>query len=352
MKTVISMLSLIFCLNVSAGSKILNVYNWSDYLPPHLLKQFQKETGITVNYAEFDNNETLYAKIKYTKHGDYDLIAPSSYMVERMRKEGLLHEIDKKQLSNWHHLDPFFLNQGYDPNNNYSVPYLWSTTGIAINTHYHDPKSITKIADLWKPKYKDQLLVLNEWRDTFTSALLKQGDDINTLNPDTIKQAYRSLIDLMPNVRVFNSSAVANMFIDEDITIGFAWGGDTYLASRENPHIAFIYPEEGFQISLDCLAIPKNSQHIQEAHQLINFLLRPDIISQIPPMIGYATPNKTANQSLPEALRHNPIISPSRETLKRGKFQRDLGTANRIYERYWERLKIGADSATPTVEGG
>ena len=91
----------LFCLGVQAEHKVLNVYNWSDYLPTHLIKQFQKESGITVNYAEFDNNETLYAKIKYTKHGDYDVIAPSSYMVERMRREGLLHEIDKKQLSNW-----------------------------------------------------------------------------------------------------------------------------------------------------------------------------------------------------------------------------------------------------------
>lgn len=339
-----SLLLSVFCLGVHAEHKVLNVYNWSDYLPAHLIKQFQKETGITVNYAEFDNNETLYAKIKYTKHGDYDVIAPSSYMVERMRREGLLHLIDKKQLSNWHHLDPFFLNRDYDPHNNYSVPYLWSSTGIAINTLYHKPQDITKLADLWQAKYRNQLLLLNEWRDTFTSALLKQDDDINTINPDTIKQAYRTLIDLMPNVRVFNSSAVANMFIDEDITIGLAWGGDTFLANRENPHITFIYPEEGFQISLDCLAIPQNSQHLNEAHQFINFLLRPEIISQIPPLIGYATPNRTANQLLPEVLRHNPIISPNPQTLKRGKFQRDLGQANRIYERYWERLKIGADS--------
>lgn len=292
MKWLCVIFSCCFCLAVQAADKILNVYNWSDYLPSHLIKQFEQETGITVNYAEFDNNETLYAKIKYTKHGDYDIIAPSSYMVDRMRSEGLLHVIDKKQLSNWHHLDPFFLNRDYDPQNDYSVPYLWSSTGIVINTLYHNPKDVTKLADLWQPKYRNKLLLLNEWRDTFTSALLKQGDDINSVNPDTIKEAYRTLIDLMPNVRVFNSSAVANMLIDEDITIGLAWGGDTFLASRENPHIAFIYPEEGFQISLDCLAIPKNSEHLTEAHQFINFLLRPDIISQIPP--PSATPPPTA----------------------------------------------------------
>lgn len=343
MKWFFLILSLLFCTLVNAKTKVLNVYNWSDFLPAHLIKQFEKESGITVNYAEFDNNETLYTKIKHSKQGDYDIITPSSYMVDRMRQEGLLHRIDKKLLTNWHHLDPFFLNREHDPENNYSVPYLWSSTGIALNTLYHNPKDITKLADLWKPKYHNQLLALDDLRDSFTSALLKQGDDINTVNPDTIKEAYRTLIDLMPNIRVFNSSAVANMFIDEDITIGLAWGGDIFLASRENPHIIFIYPEEGFQISLDCLVIPANAQHVDEAHQLINFLLRPEIISQIPPRIGFATPNKTANLSLPENLRHNPIISPSPQVLKRGKFQRDLGTANRIYERYWERLKIGAD---------
>jgi spermidine/putrescine transport system substrate-binding protein len=343
MKWIAVFVSLFICLSAQAAHRVLNVYNWSDYLPTHLIKQFERESGISVNYAEFDNNETLYTKIKYTKHGDYDVIAPSSYMVDRMRREGLLHEIDKKQLSNWHHLDPFFLNRDYDQDNNFSVPYLWSSTGIAINTRYHNPKEVTKLADLWQHKYRNQLLVLNEWRDTFTSALLKQSDDINTANPDTIKEAYHTLIDLMPNIRVFNSSAVANMLIDEDITIGLSWGGDTFLASRENPNIVFIYPQEGFQISLDCLAIPKNSHHLTEAHEFINFILRPDIISQIPPIIGYATPNRTANQSLPAELRRNPIISPNAQTLKRGRFQRDLGTANRIYERYWERLKIGAD---------
>ncbi len=343
MKWATIIFTVLFCLTAQAKGKVLNVYNWSDYLPAHLLKQFEKETGITVNYAEFDNNETLYAKIKYTKRGDYDVIAPSSYLVDRMRREGLLHVIDKEQLSNWKNLDPFFLHRDYDPNNDFSVPYLWSSTGIAINTLYHKPKEVTKLADLWSPKYRNQLLVLNEWRDTFTSALIKQGDNINTVNPDTIKDAYHTLIDLMPNIRVFNSSAVANMLIDEDITIGIAWGGDTFLASRENPHIVFVYPQEGFQISLDCLAIPKNSQHLTEAHQFINFILRPEIISQIPPLIGYATPNLAANATLSEALRKNPIINPSEETLKRAKFQRDLGSANRIYERYWERLKIGAD---------
>jgi spermidine/putrescine transport system substrate-binding protein len=337
----------VLSINIQAEDKVLNVYNWSDYLPNHLIKQFEKETGITVNYAEFDNNETLYAKIKYTKHANYDVITPSSYLLERMSREGLLHPIDKKQLSNWQHLDPFFLNLSYDPKNQFSVPYLWSSVGIAINTRFHNPKNITKFADLWKDEYRDQLLVLDEWRDTFTVALLKQGDKINSLNPDTIKQAYRTLIDLMPNIRVFNSSAVANMFIDEDITIGLAWGGDTFLASRENPNILYIYPEEGFPISLDCLAIPQHAQHLKEAHQFINFLLRPEIIRQIPPLIGYATPNRTANQSLPEELRHNPIISPNPKILKRGKFQRDLSTANRVYEKYWERLKIGADSSAP-----
>lgn len=343
MKWLSVIFSLCFYTLVQADTHVLNVYNWSDFLPAHLIKQFEKETGITVNYAEFDSNETLYTKIKHSKYGDYDIITPSSYMVDRMRQEGLLHPIDKTLLTNWHHLDPYFLNRDYDPDNKFSVPYLWSSTGIAINTLYHNPKEITKFSDLWQPKFRKQLLALDDLRDCFTIALFKLGDDINTLNPDTIKEAYRALIDLMPNIRVFNSSAVANMFIDEDITIGTAWGGDTYLASRENPHITFIYPQEGFQISLDCLVIPANAQHVKEAHQFINFLLRPEIISQIPPRIGYATPNKTANQLLPENLRHNPIINPSPQVLKRGKFQRDLGTANRIYEHYWERLKIGAD---------
>lgn len=325
-----------------AEDKILNVYNWNDYLPKNLVRQFERETGITVNYSEFDNNDTLYAKIRSAKQSNYDVIAPTGYMLDRMRREGLLHKIDKKQLSNFKHLDPFFLNRKFDPNNEYSVPYLWTTTGIVINTRFHRPKDVQRWADLWNTKYHNQLILLDEWRDVFSAALLKLHYDVNTTNPDEVKAAYLALEDLMKNVRVFSSTTNANIFIDEDITIGMGWSGDAFLASQENPHIIFIYPQEGFAIEMDNLAIPHNALHLEAAHKFMNFILRPEIAAQLPIGTGHSTPNATAIKLLPPKLRFDPIINPDEKIRARGQFEYDLGNASRIFEAYWQSLKIGS----------
>ncbi|MDQ2994558.1 MAG: spermidine/putrescine ABC transporter substrate-binding protein, partial [Pseudomonadota bacterium] len=310
MRILCLILSLCCTLTALGEDKILNVYNWNDYLPKYLIRQFEDETGIKVNYSEFDSNDTLYAKIKSSKQSNYDIIAPSCYMVDRMREEKMLHKIDKKLLTNFKHLDSFFLNRRYDPNNEYSIPYLWTTTGIVINTRYHKLKDVQRWADLWNPKYRNQLILLDEWRDIFSSALLMHHFEVNTKDVDEIKIAYLSLVDLMQNVRVFSSTANANIFIDEDITIGISWAGDAFLANQENPHIVYIYPQEGFTIELDNLAIPHNAKHPIAAHQFMNFVLRPEIAAQLPLRTGHSTPNKSAIKLLPGKLRFNPIINP------------------------------------------
>lgn len=342
MRILLFLFSLLLSFAAFANDKILNVYNWNDYLPKHLIRQFERETGITVNYSEFDSNDTLYAKIKSSKQSDYDIIAPTCYMVDRMRRENMLHKLDKKQLPHFKNLDAFFLNRRFDPNNEYSVPYLWTTTGIVINTRYHSPVNVQSWADLWHKKYRNKVILLDEWRDVFSAALLMHHLNINTTNPDDVKTAYQSLVELMPNVRVFSSTTNANIFIDEDVTIGMSWSADAYLASQENPHIAYIYPKEGFTIGLDNLAIPHNAQHLAAAHQFINYILRPDIAAQLPAGTGHATPNSAAIKLMPAKLRNDPIINPDEKIRERGQFEYDLGTASRIYEHYWQKLKIGS----------
>jgi spermidine/putrescine transport system substrate-binding protein len=325
-----------------ARQQVVNVFNWADYLPQSVAQEFEKETGIRVNYSEYDSNETMYAKLKADPTVSYDVIVPSDYFVDRMRKQGILQTLDKSQLPNWSNLNPALLNRPYDPNNQYSVPYLWGTVGIVVNKKYLAPEQVTAWADLWQPRFKDRLMMLDDMRMVFAAALISLGYSINDVNPEHIKQAYLKLKSLMPNIMLFNSNATHGIYIDEDAWIGINFSGDTYRDKRDNPNLVYIYPKEGFVMWIDNLAIPKGAPHLQNAYKFINFILRPDIAAKIALAESYASPNLTAMQTLfPANLRNNPIFSPTTEVLKRGQSQLDLGKADAIYVKYWEMLKMG-----------
>lgn len=177
----------------ASDNDTLYFYNWTEYVPPGLLEQFTKETGIKVIYSTYESNETMYAKLKTYKDGAYDLVVPSTYYVDKMRKEGMIQKIDKSKLTNFHNLDPEMLNKPFDPNNDYSVPYIWGATAIGVNSDAIDPKTITSWADLWKPEYKNSLLLTDDAREVFQMALRKLGYSGNTTDPKEIEAAYEEL---------------------------------------------------------------------------------------------------------------------------------------------------------------
>jgi spermidine/putrescine transport system substrate-binding protein len=331
----------IFNINIAHAEQVLNVYNWSSYMPDDIIQQFEKETGININYSTYDSNETMYAKLKADPTAAYDIVVPSSYFIQRMSREGMLQTIDKTRLPNFKNLNPEFLDKVFDLHNQYSIPYLWSSTGIVVNTKYFAKDSIKSWADLWKPEYKDQLLLLDDTREVFSIALMVLGYSANDANPDHIKQAYEKLRQLLPNVKLFNDMAVQNIYIDEDASIGMGWSGDIFLANQENSAVQYVYPQEGFVISLDNLAIPQGAKHLDNAYKFINFLLRPDIAARISQEIGYGTPNEAALKLLPKETRDNTIVYPDKQTMQRAQFQTDVGDAVDVYEKYLELLKMG-----------
>lgn len=332
---------LLFCLHFSANANVLNIYNWADYMPLSVIKKFEHETGIQINYTEYDSNETMYAKLKSNPNLGYDIIFPSSYYVDRMRKENMLLPLDKVQLTNFHHLKPTLLNQPFDLQNKYSVPYLWGTTAIVTNTKYIASHSVTGWSDFWKKEFKNQLLLFDDMREVFAIALFHLGYSINDTHPEHIKQAYEDLKNLWPNVKLFNSEAQQNIYIDEDVLIGMGLSGEIFNAKSENPYLEYTYPKEGFEIWMDCVAIPKNAPHQKEALQFINFLLRPEIAKEIAQTLSFSTPNETAVKLLPKKMQESEIVNPSTSVIKRAQFLIDLGDANALYEKYWNLLKIG-----------
>ncbi len=327
--------------NSATDKKVVYFYNWTEYVPPGLLEQFTKETGIKVIYSTYESNENMYAKLKTYKDSAYDLVVPSTYFVSKMSQEGMLQKIDKSKLPNFKHLDPKLLHRSFDPQNDYSIPYIWGATAIGINTDEIDPATVTSWADFWKPEYKNSLLMTDDAREVFQIALRKLGYSANTTDPKEIEAAYQELVKLMPNVLAFNSDNPANPFMEGETNLGMVWNGSAYVAREAGAPLAVIWPKEGGIFWMDSLAIPANARNVEGALKLIDFLLRPEIAVQVAKEIGYPTPNLSAQKLLPKALAEDQSLYPSEEIINQGEWQNDVGKANTLYENYYQRLKAG-----------
>lgn len=327
-------------MNAAAATQVINVYIWGGEIPKQVIDQFEKETGIKVNFSTYDSNETLYAKLRASKNTIYDIILPSSYFVERMKKQGMLTHIDKNKISNLHNLDPLFANHDYDPNNQYSIPLVWGATGLFYNRgQIKNP--LTTWNQLWSNDYKNKLLLLDDSREVFAIALMSLGYSPNDDNTQHITEAYKKLLSLIPNIKLFSSEGIQAILIDEDSVAGLVWNGDAYKAQNENKMIQFTLPLEGYVIWVDCLAIPAHAPHLKEAYRFINFLFRSDIAAEIGLIQGNAITNQAGRALLPLEIQNNPIIYPSTETLSHGHFQRHPSENTlALYNQYWQQLKL------------
>lgn len=323
-----------------SGEKVV-IYNWTEYIPEDVLRQFTKETGIQVEYATYESNEAMYSKLKLLDGKGYDIAVPSTFFVERMHKEGLLQPIDKTLLSNYRNLDPAHLNKPFDPNNVYSVPYLWGSTSIAVNGDDVDPSSITSWKDLWKPEFAGKLMIMDDVRDNFYVGLRVAGFENNSKDEAEIEAAYQALKALWPSIKMINSDSPKSPLIKGEVSIGAIWNGEAYMALPELPNLQYIYPEEGAVLWVDSFVIPKGAGNIENAHKFIDFMLRAESAKAAIEELGYAAPNVPGRELLDEELRNNKIIFPDSEDIARGSYHQDLGETVLIYERYWERLKSG-----------
>lgn len=321
--------------------KTLYFYNWTEYVPPGLLEQFTKETGIKVIYSTYESNESMYAKLKTYKDGAYDLVVPSTYFIAKMSKEGMLQKIDQSKLSHFNDLDPNLLHKSFDPNNDYSIPYIWGATTIGVNSEEIDPASVTRWADLWKPEYKGSLLMTDDAREVFQVALLKMGLSGNTVDPKEIEAAYHELQKLMPNVLAFNSDNPGNPYMEGEVNLGMVWNGSAYVAREAGTPLEVVWPQEGGIFWMDSLAIPANAKNVEGAMKLIDFLLRPEIAVQVARTIGYPTPNLKAKELLPPEIAGDKSLYPDEEVIAKGEWQDDVGSASELYESYFQKLKAG-----------
>ncbi len=325
----------------AAKESVVNVFNWSEYIPQDVLDQFTKETGIKVIYNTYESNEAMYAKLKLLEGKGYDVVVPSTYMVDLLREAKLLSVIDKSKLPNIKHLDPARVSQAFTMEDTYSIPYMWGAQGFMVNKNVVDPKSITSWNDLFRPEFKGKILLSDDMRDTFGAALLATGSELNTKDPAKIKAAFDWLVKLKPSVRIFDVTAAKQALISEEVAAGFIWNGDAFIAMQENPNIVFIYPKEGLPLWMDSFAIPAQAENKEAAHAFINFMLRPEIAARCVEEYNYSSPNLGVKALVPEELASSRLIFPTQEDLGKSQFSKGLGDTQKVYEDFWVDLKIG-----------
>lgn len=332
-------LSLIMPNLAFSANETLNVYAWGGYLPEESLRKFEQQENVTISYTTFENNESMFTKLKLLKGTGYDIVFASAYFIHKMTTEGLLAKLDHSKIPNMESTFPSLLGLAHDPKNDYSLPYIWGATGISYNESLVD-EPITSWKQLWNSKYKQQVMLIDDIRDVFGMALKMNGYSVNSTNPQEIETAYKSLVALKDNVLVYNSDAPQVPYVTGEVTLGMQWNGNAYQGQLEMPELQFVMPKEGAGLWMDNFTIPSGSANKELAHKFINFMYAPQQQAQIVKTLGYASATEKGKALLPDELKNNKTIYPDEADIKNGEFLNDVGKdALAIYERYWERLR-------------
>ena len=326
------------------ASKVLNLYAWSDYIPQQLLDDFSAKYGIKVNYDTYSSNEEMLAKLQAGASG-YDVVIPSDYTVAIMVKQNMLEALDMSKITNFANVDPRFTNQYYDPGNKYTVPYQWGTTALVYDKTKvpFEPKSW---ADLWDPKFEGHLVVLDDEREVIGMALQTLGYDKNSTDPAQLDEAKKKLVELKPNILLFNSDDPESSLITGETWAGLVFNGNASLAYQSDPNIVYICPTEGCGLWFDNLAIPKGAPHADAAMLFINFVLDSKESILITKEFPYSNPNKAALDSLKssDSAAYDAYMSfsgtnPPEDFLKGATVIKDVGDATALYDKLWTDFK-------------
>ena len=334
----------------SADGGELYVYNWGEYIDEDVISQFEDETGITVVYDLFETNEEMYPVIE-AGAVNYDVVCPSDYMIQKMRENDLLAELNFDNIPNIAQIDPAYMemSKAFDPENKYSVPYCWGTVGILYNTRLLDELGVpapTKWADLWDERLSGEILMQDSVRDAFMVALKKDGYSMNSESKDELEQAKQELIDQKPLVQAYVIDQVRDKMIGGEAAVGVIYSGEMLYIQDEvanlglDYNLEYVIPEEGTNLWLDSWVIPKNAKNKENAEKWIDFMCRPEIAKANFEYITYPTPNKGAFELLDEEMQNNKAVFPDIDFLKDSEVYQYLGDdTDAIYNELWKEVK-------------
>ena len=341
MKKFLCMLLLMALLPACAmAEEVVNVFNWEDYIDPDVIAMFESETGIKVNYMNFTTNEDMIVQVE-ANPGAFDLCFPSDYIIERMIKKGLLAEIDFANIPNFSQTVDNLLNPAYDPENLYSVPYMWGTVGILYNTtKVQEPVESWSI--LWDSKYAGNVFMLDSIRDSMGVTLKYLGYSLNTRDIPALMAAKQKLIEQKQSgvVKAYQVDETKDKMVAGEAALALMWSGDAQYAIDLNADLAYAIPQEGSNVWVDGMVIPRDARNKKNAEIFINFLCRPDIAQKNCDYIRYSSPNAGAIELMGEAYTSNSVMNPADEVVAKCEFFNDIEDNFRsVYEAMWMEVK-------------
>jgi spermidine/putrescine transport system permease protein len=314
----------------------LNLFAWSEYIPQAVLDGFKKETGIEVNYETYASNEELLSKL-LAGGAAYDLVQPSDYAAEVMIKQKMLAPLDDKLLPNRKNLGAAFRHLPHDPDDRFTVPYMTGTVGIVVNTDVvKDP--IRGFTDVFQPKFKDRIVVLNDNREIVTWALYTQGVSANGINKERLEQARPIVAEWIKLIKVFDSDSPKTALLNGDVDLGVVWSGEAAILWKENKKFKYVLAQEGAHQFIDVLAIPVGAKHKEAANKFINYILRPEVSKLISDEFPYTNPNVEARKLLTPDQLANPASYPPEGKLETF---HDIGKLAADIDRLMTDLKSG-----------
>ncbi|MBR3040566.1 MAG: ABC transporter substrate-binding protein [Lachnospiraceae bacterium] len=321
--------------------KEVYVYNWGEYIDPDVLESFEKETGITVIYDEYETNEVMYPKIE-SGAVSYDVICPSDYMIQKMIENDMLQEINFDNIPNAKNIGQqyFETSKEFDPENKYSVPYCWGTVGILYNKTMVD-EPIDSWSVLWDEKYKGEILMQNSVRDALMVALKLNGYSCNSMDDDELEKAKADLIAQKPLVQAYVVDQVRDKMIGNEAAIGVIYSGEAIYTQRENPDLEYVIPKEGTNVWIDSWVIPKNAQNKENAEIFIDYMCRPEIALKNFEFITYSTPNDAARDLIEEEdIKNSEIAFPDLSKYTGLETYHYLGVeGDEKYSNIWKQIK-------------
>jgi spermidine/putrescine-binding protein len=321
-----------------ALARELHLFNWDRYIDPQLLKDFEKAFGVRVIEDHFASNEDLIAKLQAGASG-YDVVVPSDYTVRILARQKLLAKLDHVALPNLKHLAARFRAPGYDPQLEYSVPYIWGTSGIGYDSRRVQPAP-AGWDDLFNPdklrRHKGRVSMLNDMREAIGAALIYRGYSPNTTDPKQLDAAKEVLLRQKPFLAKYDSEAYKDSLAAGETLLAHGWSGEVLAMRQVNPRLAYAEPKEGTFLFVDNLCIPARSTRQPTALAFINFMLRPEVAARNASFLRYPTPNAAAHKLIDPKL---PGATYQPDPKRKYYSIEDIGEAGRLYEKVWTEVK-------------
>jgi len=342
----------------SDSAKVLNLYIWSDYLAADTLPNFEKQTGIKVNVAYFDNNETLETKLLAGRSG-FDVVVPTASYFERQIKAGVYLPLDKSKLPNLRYMDGLLMQKVamHDPGNAHGVIYMWGTNGVGYNEKLVRALLPNAPLDSWRMVFdpavaskvaKCGISILDSPAEMMRAVYSYLGKDPNSQSPDDLAQAEAVLTKIRPYIRTINSSEYIEALANGDICLAVGYNGDVLQArdrAREagkGIEIKYVVPKEGSILWFDILAIPKDAPHPDSAYAFLNYILTPKVIADISNFKRYANADAQAQSLIDPSVRDDPGIYPPVEQRQKLAVQlADSADQTRAITRVFQKFKTG-----------